>query len=113
MQVEHKFNVAGVHFDNRQMILSRLTGEEKVIIKPEPTNAFDFNALAVYIEFANTKPAALGKPTQYQVGYVPRQLAAMLAPRMNGKEVEGRIARIAKPPQPGMDYGLVIAMPEV
>lgn len=107
---QRTIHVAGVQYDNRQTIISRMTGDEKVVVRPEPTNQFDSNALAVFIQFANTKPAALGPAKLYQVGYVPRQLAARLAKHLDGKDAFGKVVEVVKPAIPGMHYGLVIAI---
>lgn len=95
----HEINVVGVQYDNRQSIIASLDGTEKAIIRPEPTNTFDHNALAVFVK----KDGKL-----LQVGYVPKQLAAHLAAHLGGQDAEGVIKRIIRPPAPGMSYGIVV-----
>ncbi|HEY5901539.1 MAG TPA: HIRAN domain-containing protein, partial [Anaerolineales bacterium] len=68
--------VAGVTFEGRQEHLRRLRGHEPVRIVPEPENSYDPNALAVHI--------ALDDQTVVHVGYVPRELAAEIAPLLDG-----------------------------
>lgn len=79
------FTVRGVSFENRQEIIAKLSGDEFIKIIPEPTNAFDANALAVHVAFE-------GKT--YHIGYVPKEHAAEIAPQLDGESVSGQVARI-------------------
>lgn len=78
--------VAGVTFDNRQEVIQRLHGDEPCRIVPEPENQYDANALAVY--------AAEHDGTISHVGYVPRDLAAIIAPMLDGEAVMARLRGI-------------------
>lgn len=79
------FPVAGVTFDNRQAIIAKMTGKETCHIVPEPTNEYDSNALAVHVLTADGLR---------HVGYVPRDLAALLAPILRGRSVRVTITAI-------------------
>lgn len=74
-------NVAGVTFEGRQAILALYRGSERLSaeLKRQPNNPFDPNAIRVNIDVTN--------PQTLHVGYVPRALAARLAPRMDGGDV--------------------------
>lgn len=74
-------NVAGVTFDGRQAILALYRGRERLSaeLRREPSNPFDPNAIRVNIDVAN--------PHTLHVGYIPKSLAARLAPRMDGGTV--------------------------
>jgi HIRAN domain len=80
------FRVAGVTFDNRQATIARLRGDEPVRVVPEPTNKFDPNALAVLV--------AVAPGDVRHVGYVPRELAARIAPFLEGEAVMAEIRQI-------------------
>ncbi len=78
--------VAGVTFDGRQEIISKLKGNEPCRISPEPSNKYDPNALAVHIAVA---PGEIK-----HVGFVPRDLAAQIAPFLEGEQVMVRLLEI-------------------
>jgi single-stranded-DNA-specific exonuclease len=60
--------VAGVTFNGRQAVVARLTMGEEILLKREPTNPYDFNAIRVE------------RNDGQQIGYLNRYLAATLAP---------------------------------
>lgn len=70
--------VAGVTYNNRQKHLAKLRGDEPIRIEPEPENAYDKHALAV-------KCAVDG--AVLHLGYVPRDLAARIAPLIDGESL--------------------------
>lgn len=72
--------VAGVTYENRQEHLARLHGNEAVRLLPEPTNKYDANAIAVQIAMP---PEAGGEVLH--CGYVPKEIAAQIAPLMEGE----------------------------
>ena len=78
--------VAGVTYENRQEIIQCLTGSEPCRIVPEPTNPYDSNALAVHV--------AMADGTVAHVGYIPRDLAAIIAPHLEGEAVMCRLTEI-------------------
>lgn len=65
--------VSGVSFEGRQALIATLQGNEPCRLEPEPTNPYDPNAIKVVVV------TAIGPR---HVGYVPRELAAQLAPRL-------------------------------
>jgi hypothetical protein len=77
--------VAGVTYEGRQAHLARLRGDEPCRIIPEPENAFDPNALAVHVVIEGEIK---------HVGYVPRDLAAEIAPLLEGESLMVKIAEI-------------------
>lgn len=87
---EHKpmrtkyIRVAGVTFaapdgTDRQAVLAKLRGGEAVQIRPEADNPHDRNALAVLV--------AMPDGTTPHIGYIPKGLAAELAPLLDGESV--------------------------
>jgi hypothetical protein len=68
--------VAGVTFERRQETLASLK-LDSVEIVPEPQNPYDNNALAVW--------AVTDAGERVQIGYVPRYLAAEIAPCVQDK----------------------------
>jgi hypothetical protein len=78
--------VAGVTFEGRQAFLRELNGGEPAQLRPEPQNSYDPNAVAVYVKSA-------GGAT-YHIGYVPRELAKIVAPLLEGETIVGRVFEI-------------------
>lgn len=70
--------VAGVTFEGRQIIISKLTGYEACRLEPEPENQYDPNALAVKVSMGGVV---------YHIGYVPKELAAQIAPHLDGENL--------------------------
>ena len=85
MRTLHNIRVAGVTYEGRQEYLSRLTGEEPVRLVPEPENQYDNNAIAVYIA---TKDGVK------HCGYIPKELAAQIAPVMDNEAFMASIEAI-------------------
>jgi hypothetical protein len=79
------FKVRGVTFEGRQEIIKTMTGDEPVRIVAEPDNPFDNNALAIFV-------AKEGEVCQ--IGYVPKENAATLAPYLEGEPLTGHIVAI-------------------
>lgn len=83
--------IAGVSFTNRdgssrQKPLKRVKAKDPVELLREPQNPFDPNAIGVWWEDK--------KGLRHQLGYVPRHLAALLAPLLDrGLVVAPAIAR--------------------
>lgn len=84
--MRHFTNVAGVTFEGRQGILERCTKDMPCRLEAEPTNKYDPNAIKVMV--------ATGPGTVEQVGYVPKNLAAVIAPRLQGESVMVEILEI-------------------
>lgn len=75
--------VAGVTFDDRQSIIAGLRGNEPCRVVPEPDNPHDPNALAVHV--------AVTPGNVKHVGFIPRDLAAKIAPLLEGEAVMVRL----------------------
>lgn len=77
--------VAGVTFEGRQALIEQLTTSDPCRIVPEPDNQFDENALAVQVSHGGNV---------WKIGYIPRDVAAIIAPFLDGESVMCRIERI-------------------
>lgn len=77
--------VAGVSYEGRQAYLAQLSEDDPVRLVPEPENPHDVNAIAVHVAHA-------GKV--YHCGYIPRELAADIAPILDGESIDARIQAI-------------------
>lgn len=77
--------VAGVTYEGRQALVAQLTGREPCRLEPEPTNPYDSNAIAV-------KVAHDGEV--WHIGYIPKEIAAQVAPFLEGEPIMCRIAEI-------------------
>lgn len=78
--------VSGVTFDGRQALVAQLTGREPCRLQPEPTNRYDPNAIAVLVAHA---PGEV-----WHIGYVPKEMAAQIAPYLDGESLMCSIAEI-------------------
>jgi len=95
--------VAGTTYGNRQKAIEHLTHytPEAVSIRleRERDNAADRNAVAVW--------AAVEGKGSYHMGYLPRSLAAFIAPLMDaGKAVTALFREVRGGYEPYMNYGL-------
>jgi len=81
--------VVGVSYEGRQAILAMMHGDEAVRIVPEPENAFDHNALAVYVAFSPERNIGVK-----QVGYISKELAKDIAPALDGESMMVSIAEL-------------------
>jgi hypothetical protein len=90
--------VAGVTFDGRQSVIARLSIGENILLSREPTNPYDPNAISVACQ------------NGWQIGYLNRHLAAMLAPFFDTYQqtVHGNIHCITGSLRPGYSLGVVI-----
>lgn len=78
--------VAGVTYEGRQALIAQLRGHEPCRLQPEPTNAYDPNAIAVMV--------AVAPGSVWHIGYLPRELAAQVAPHLEGEALMVKIAEI-------------------
>ena len=96
--------VVGVTFENRQAVVALLTEREQVFLIREPDNAFDSNAVKVQ------------RWDHQQIGYLNRELAKILAPRMDryGRPIKAIVTTLTGGYNPGSRLGLLIKfrMPE-
>lgn len=74
--MQMSFNAAGVTFDNRQSYLSLAArfGIHVLVLEREHANQFDRNAIQIIAGINGQR---------YQLGFVPRNIAAKLAPIMD------------------------------
>lgn len=87
--------VAGVSFDGRQQKISLLTGNEPCRLQPEPENKFDPNAIAVLVAAEQTDPFDENAGQLiWHIGYLPKEIAAQVAPHLDGEPLLCRIAEI-------------------
>lgn len=77
--------VAGVTYEHRQDIIALLSPSDPCRLEPEPQNAYDPNALAVKVSY---------KGFAYHVGYVPKEMAALIAPHLDGENLMVQISEI-------------------
>jgi single-stranded-DNA-specific exonuclease len=90
--------VVGVTFDNRQAIINRLQVGEQVVLRREPSNAHDHNAIRV----ENSRCE--------QIGYIRRELAETLAPALDqlGGVLWAQVVALPGGDQPGYARGVRI-----
>jgi len=74
--------VTGVTFEGRQLVLAEIAAGAPVMLMPEPENPFDKNAIAVWVS---------DRSAARQIGYVPRDLAAIVAPFIEGERMYGKV----------------------
>lgn len=97
--------VAGVTYGKRQQAIEHLTHYRpeniRISLYRDKANAYDRNAVAV---IATVK----GKGS-YTMGYLPKALAAFIAPLMDaGRTITSRLAGIRGTNEPYLNYGLGI-----
>lgn len=92
--------VAGVTYEGRQAYLAALKGDEPCRIIAEPDNPFDANALAVHI--------AMHDGNVRHCGFVPRDLAARIAPLLEGEPLMVKIDRVLGGGD--FNYGLLLSV---
>lgn len=79
-----KLKVVGVTFVNedgtsRQDIIKELKSNDSIILRREPTNRYDTNAVAIFTKYG-------------QVGYIGKDYSSILAPMMDaGTQLEAKI----------------------
>jgi single-stranded-DNA-specific exonuclease len=90
--------VVGVTYEGRQAVVSILTEREQVFLIREPENAFDSNAVKVV------------RWDRQQFGYLNRELAKILAPRMDryGRLVKATVSRLTGEDYPCSRLGVLI-----
>jgi len=90
--------VAGVTFDGRHTIIARLVIGEEILLKREPTNPYDRNAISVE------------RQNGQQIGYINRYLAATLAPFFDThhQPVPASVHCLTGGLRPGYSLGVVI-----
>jgi len=71
-KIDVKLRLSGVTFEGRQETISNLNIDDKIYLRRDYTNPYDNNAIGVYVEKNNKS-----------LGWVPRDIAANLAPIMD------------------------------
>ena len=99
--------VAGVTFNNRQAALRKLgqydAAAVNVALEREAGNAHDPNAVKVNVSVADGRA--------YHLGYIPKDLAAVLAPLLDkGMELVARFKSVTGGTFDKMNYGALITV---
>lgn len=99
--------VSGVTHGKRQQALEHLTRynpeDVRIFLQREKDNTFDKNAVKVVVSVRN-KGA-------YTIGYLPRALAAFIAPLLDtGKVIKTAYSGVVGMYEPFMNYGLRIGL---
>lgn len=97
--------VAGVTFGKRQLAIEHLTRYKPqditIQLVRERASTYDVNSVAVV--------ASVAGRGSYTVGYLPKALAAFVAPLLDaGKQLQGTFKEVRGLYQPYMNYGLRI-----
>ncbi len=89
--------LAGTSFKNRGSIIRRYCQEGiEAVLKREPDNPHDPNAIGVFIEVPRLS-GLLGRSLQ-QIGYIKADTAKSLAKRMDaGLSIQARVIRVYAP----------------
>ena len=99
--------VSGVTFGNRQAALKKLdkynAADVNVTLEREVTNAYDQNAVKVNVH--------VGSGASYHLGYIPKDLAAVVAPILDkGIELIARFKSVTGGIIGKMNYGALITV---
>ena len=99
--------VSGVTYGNRQAALKKLDGHGaasvNVSLERERGNPYDADAVKVNV--------SVGSGKDYHLGYVPKDLAAMIAPLLDkGIDLIARFKTVTGSYYDGMHYGALIAV---
>lgn len=97
--MRYNTKLSGVTFGNGQQLIAALK-DETLVIEADPTNAHDPNALSVRI--------AEGECVRTHIGWIPKALAAELAPQIAGRSVPVA-SWIRTGGGEGFSYGLIIS----
>jgi hypothetical protein len=99
------FRTENCKFD-RQEIISKLQGKEKIYLKREPKNPKDKNAVAVMVRKTKTK--------DYKVGYIRKELAAFLSDTWSRYKYVARICEIRRGDlKRGPSFGLTVSITKI
>ena len=90
--------VVGVTFEGRQAVVALLQFRETVVLKREPDNPYDANAIRVE------------RLDGAQIGYIPKEMAITIAPLMdaNGEALQGVVSMLTGSAYNGHSLGVVI-----
>lgn len=86
---EQTFSVAGMNYHTTPSMQRQMADSLPVMVslKREPENSHDENAIAIHLD--TLRPGMM-------IGYVPRGVAEVLAPAMDGKRVKIETAWLTK-----------------
>ena len=92
--------VAGVTFNNRQQLLAALSGRQAVVkLARESDNSNDINAVSVWV-FAD------GTRGYYKIGYLPKLVAATIAPLLDkGRDLKPAAFTVTGNSKEGFNLG--------
>lgn len=96
--------VAGVTFEGRQEVIQTLSCDNLVILKREPDNHYDKNAIHIQNELGQS------------IGYIKRELAEKIAPvidRVTNELITGRVADITNPGTNNMGVKIQFQIPVI
>jgi single-stranded-DNA-specific exonuclease len=90
--------IVGVTYENRQAVVALLSEGERVSLIRQPDNTFDKNAVACV------------RWDHQQFGYLDRDLARVLAPKMDyyGRPIIATVKRLTGGNYPGSSVGVVV-----
>ncbi|MFW6007917.1 MAG: HIRAN domain-containing protein [archaeon] len=98
--IPEKINLAGVTFENRQTIISKLKKGSKVKLVRDYCNKYDKNAIKVITNYNNKN---------IQIGWIPKQFAEILAPEIDANiNWNGKISEILGGTKDKETYGILI-----
>lgn len=101
MPLSFTSKVAGVTFENRQVLVSKVQQGEFIGLLREPDNKYDKNAIKVMNQHG------------MQLGYIPKDLARDLAKYMDLGISFNAVCKYPTGGSDGLSYGLVIEIMEV
>lgn len=81
--------VVGVTFEGRQSIIEEMIAGQQIMLKPEPENEFDQNAIAVYCCYPEHPDFVPEK-----IGYIPRDRAKEIGSKIKKDGVLGTVDEI-------------------
>lgn len=88
----HKFFIAGVQHHEYKEALRSMSGDETLILRAEPTNRFDPNAIRIEL---NTSDGDV------MLGYVPKKFSSEISAKLTiGKNLECKLVHLDKLAKP-------------
>lgn len=78
--------VASVTYEGRQSSLAKCAVGDEVRLDPEPNNPYDKYAVAVRV--------AAQDGNIYHIGYVPGDLARIIAPHLDGESISAKVSEL-------------------
>lgn len=95
------------HKVNRQDVIKKLSGKEKIYLKREPKNKFDRNAVAVMLKRGD-------KFKDFKLGYIRAEVAGIMAELWHECKFIAKIAEIRTGDlKTGVPYGMSISVKKI